>query len=102
MLGVLLYLSMNTRPDISFAVGLLSLFGSKPTMVTCTLMVYKLQYVCGTVNMGIRFGGSRFDMYVFTDADWGGDVLTRRSTTVYVIAAGGPHAWESQLQATLY
>ena len=40
MLGALLHLSMNTRPDISYAVGLLSWFGSKPTKVTCMLMVY--------------------------------------------------------------
>ena len=44
MLGALLYLSMNTRPDISYAVGLLSRFGSKPTKVTCMLMVYLMQY----------------------------------------------------------
>ena len=69
MLGALLYLSMNTRPDISYAVGLLSRFGSKPTKVTCMLMVYLLQYIRGTVQMGIRFSGSRFDMQVFTDAD---------------------------------
>ena len=102
MLGALLYLSMNTRPDISYAVGLLSRFGSKPTKVTCILMVYLLQYRRGTVEMSIRFSGSRFDMHVFTDAAWTGDVLTRRSTTGYmVIAAGGPLAWGSQLQATV-
>ena len=99
MLGALLYLSMNTRPDIAYAVGLLSRFGSK---VTCMLMVYLLQYIRGTVQMGIRFSGSRFDMHVFTDADWAGDVLTRPSTTGYVVfAAGGPLAWGSQLQATV-
>ena len=76
MLGALLYLSMNTFPDISYVVGLLSPFRSKPTKVTCMLMVYLLQYVRGTVQMGIRFSGSRFDMHVFTDADWAGDVLT--------------------------
>ena len=93
MLSALLYLSMNTRPDISYAVGLQSRFGSKPTKVTCMLMVYLLQYIRGTVQMGIRFSGSRFDMHVFTDADWAGDVLTRRSTTGYVVfAAGGPLA----------
>ena len=102
MLDVLLYLSMNTRPDISYAVGLLSRFGSKPTKVTCMLIVYLLQYIRGTVQMGIRFSGSRFDIHVFTDADWAGDVLTRRSTTGYVVfAAGGPLAWGSQLQATV-
>ena len=56
LLGALLYLSMNTRPDMSYAVGLLSRFGSHPTVATCKLMVYALQYLRGTVHMGIRLG----------------------------------------------
>ena len=58
---------MNTRPVISYAVCLLSRF-IEPTKVT--LIVYPLQYVRGTVNIYIRYGGSRYDMHVFTDADW--------------------------------
>ena len=102
LLGALLYLSMNTRTDIVYAVGLLSRVGSKPTVQTCHLVVYLMQYVRGTVSCGIRFSGSIFDMHVFTDADWAGDVLTRRSTTGYVVfAAGGPLAWQSKLQTTV-
>ena len=75
---------------------------SKPTKVKCTLMVYLLQYISGTVDMGIRFSGSRFDIHVFTDANWAGDMLTRRSTTGYVVfAAGRPLACGSHLRATV-
>ena len=58
LLGALLYLSMNTRPDIAYAVGLLSRFGAKPTVRTWHLMVYLMQYVRGIVSCGIRFSGS--------------------------------------------
>ena len=34
LLGALLYLSMNTRSDIAYAIGLLSCFGSRPTVQT--------------------------------------------------------------------
>ena len=102
LLGALLYLSMNTRPDIAYAFGLQSRFGSKPSVQTCHLIVYLMQYVRGTVSCGIRFSGRMFDMHVFTDVDWAGDVLTRRSTTGYVVlAAGGPLAWQSKLQTTV-
>ena len=53
LLGALLYLSMNTRPDIAYAVGLLSRFGAKPALHTCKLMIY----LRGTVAKGIRFSG---------------------------------------------
>ena len=53
LLGALLYLSMNTRPDMSYAVGSLLLrFGSLPTVGKCKLMVYALQYLRGTVHKG--------------------------------------------------
>ena len=62
LLGALLYLSMNTRPDIAYAVGLLLRFGSKSTLTTCHLMTYLMRYVRGTVSKGIQFRGSMFDM----------------------------------------
>ncbi len=93
---------MNTRPDIAYAVGLLARFATKPSVVTCRLIVYLMQYLRGTVNKGIKFSGSSFDMHVFTDADWAGDVISRRSTTGYVVfGAGGPIAWQSKLQPTV-
>ncbi len=102
LLGAMLYLSMNTRPDIAYAVGLLSRYASKPTKATCKLMTYLLQYIRGTVRKGIRFSGKSFDMHIFTDADWAGDTVSRRSTTGYIVfAAGGPLTWQSILQVTV-
>ena len=102
LLGAILYLAMNTRPDIAYAVGVLSRFGNKPTMQSCALMIHLLQYLQCTVEKGIRFSGESFDMHVFTDADWAGDQVTRKSTTGYVVfAAGGPLSWQSKLQPTV-
>ena len=36
-----------------------------------------------------KYSGSRLDMHVITDADWAGDVLTRRSTTGNAVFAAG-------------
>ena len=56
----------------------------------------------GTVAKGISFSGSAFDVHVFTDVDWAGDILKRRFTTRYIIfAAGGPIAWQSRLLTTV-
>ena len=102
LIGATLYLSMNTRPDISYAVGVLARYASKPTMAACGQLVHLMQYIRGTVDKGITFSGSTADMHVFTDADWAGDLLTRRSTTGYVVFfAYGPIAWQSKLQTTV-
>jgi hypothetical protein len=66
------------------------------------LAIHVLIYLRGTVDQGIQFSGSEFDMHVFSDADWAGDIMTRRSTTGYVVfAGGGPIAWQSRLQTTV-
>ena len=42
------------------------------------------------------------NVYAYSDADWAGDLDSRRSTTGYVVyAAGGPIAWQSKLQTTI-
>jgi hypothetical protein len=102
IVGALLYLSTYTRPDLAYAVGVLTRFGNKPTYAACMLAVHLLLYVRGTVEMGIMFSGDEFDLHVFSDADWAGDITTRRSTTGYVVfAGGGPIAWQSKLQTTV-
>ena len=102
IIGALLYLALHTRPDISYAVGVLSRFGTNPSYAACEMCVYLLQYLRGTVGLGITLSGSSLDLHIYTDADWAGDVLTRRSTTGFVVfAAGGPIAWQSKLQTTV-
>ena len=102
LIGATLYLSMNTRPDISYAVGVLARYASKPTMAACDQLVHLMQYIRGSVDKGITFSGSIADMHAFTDADWAGDLLTRRSTTGYVVFfCSGPIAWQSKLQTTV-
>jgi hypothetical protein len=89
LIGAALYLSMNTRSDIAYAVGVLSRHSSKPTLASCKLLVHMWQYLRGTVDKSLTFSGRSLDMHIFTDSDWAGDVLTRRSTTGYVVFAAG-------------
>ena len=102
IVGALLYLSINTRPDISYAVGALARFNKFPTYRSCKALIRLLIYVRDTSQRGIQFNGTDFKLYAYSDADWGGDLESRRSTTGYVVyAAGGPIAWQSKLQSTV-
>ena len=61
-----------------------------------------LRYLAGTANYGITFGGTRSGLEAYTDADYAGDIDTRRSTTGYVfILNGGAISWSSRLQQTV-
>jgi hypothetical protein len=62
LVGSLLYLSVNTRPDISHAVGILSRFMSCPTDLHWDAAKHVLRYLKGTKHLGLCFtGGTRFE-----------------------------------------
>ena len=102
LLGSLLYLAVNTRPDIAFAVNACARFSNNPTYSACRTLVRILDYVANTVHVGIMYRGHDFNIHGFCDSDWAGDIDTRRSTTGYFsFMAGGPIAWQSRLQTTV-
>jgi hypothetical protein len=102
VVGSLLYLAMYTKPEISYAVGVLSRFNDKKTAASCKLATHLLRYLNGQPQCVIEFKGNKLDLHAFSDADWAGDILTRRSTTGYIVfAAGGPISWQSKLQKTV-
>ncbi|CAB0011205.1 unnamed protein product, partial [Nesidiocoris tenuis] len=81
--GSLLYLATVTRPDISYAVSLVAEKLSKPTLADWTAVKKIMKYLRGTLAYGIMFknGHKPGILEAFCDADYGGDSLTRRSTS---------------------
>jgi len=75
---------------------------AKPTTEHWTAAKGVLRYLSGTANYGITFGGQELKLTAYCDADYGGDIDTRRSTTGYVfILGGGAISWSSRLQPTV-
>jgi hypothetical protein len=102
IVGALLYLAINTRPDISYAVGVLARFNTNPIYRACKALIRLLLYLRSTPTIGLTFYGTELNLFGYSDADWAGDLDSRRSTTGYVVyAAGGPIAWQSKLQTTV-
>ena len=102
LIGSLMYLSVCTRPDLAQAVGALARHMAKPTTEHWTAAKGVLRYLSGTANYGITFGGQELKLTAYCDADYGGDIDTRRSTTGYVfILGGGAISWSSRLQPTV-
>lgn len=103
LVGSLMYLSVCTRPDISFAVGALARYMSCSTTEHWQAAKGVVRYLAGTLTYGIIFGGpNATDVVGYCDADYAGDVDTRRSTGGYVfIMNGAAITWQSKRQATV-
>jgi hypothetical protein len=101
VVGSLMYLAVCTRPDISQAVGALARYMSCPLKQHWDAAKGVLRYVKGTTDVGIWFG-KRGGFQGYCDADYAGDLDTRRSTTGYVFTLhGGAVSWSSRLQPTV-
>lgn len=102
LIGSLLYVSVCTRPDIAQAVGALSKFMRSPTSVHWQAAKGVVRYLAGTKDYGVVFSGSGTTTIGYTDADYAGDIDTRRSTTGYAfIMNGGAISWQSKRQPTV-
>ncbi len=101
LVGSLLYLAVCTRPDIAQSVGVLSKYMAAPTTVHWQAAKGVLRYVAGTLDYGLTFGKGD-GLIGYCDADYAGDLDTRRSTTGYVfILNGGAICWSSKRQPTV-
>ncbi|CAA7020014.1 unnamed protein product [Microthlaspi erraticum] len=102
LVGSLLYLTI-TRPDISFAVGLVSRFMQSPRKPHLEAAKKILKYVKTTLGMGLMYKyNAKVSLYGFTDADFGGDLDGRKSTSGFVFLCGDTSvSWCSKKQATV-
>jgi hypothetical protein len=100
----LLYTSTVSRPDLAKAAGVLSCFISKWNESHWKAAKHLLRYICGTTDLCLMFDGDcgMRILLGYADADWGGDMDTRRSTTGHVFKVyGGVVAWKSRRQSTV-
>ncbi|KAG9447270.1 hypothetical protein H6P81_013398 [Aristolochia fimbriata] len=102
LVGGLLYLTIS-RPDISYAVHVVSQFMSAPRSVHYAAVLHILRYIKGSLFQGLFFGStSQLHLSAYSDADWAGDVTDRRSTTGYCIFLGDTLiSWCSKKQSTV-
>ena len=104
IIGCLTYATTATRPDLAAAVGILSKFMSRPGKDHWTGVKRILRYIQGTLNYGLMFSADNKSPVLvgFSDADWAGDLDTRRSTSGYVFQIqGNTVSWCSKRQATV-
>lgn len=83
LVGRLIYLS-HTRPDIAFAVSVVSQHMHSPKEAHLDAVYKILRYLNGTPGRSKDcYSKRQASIEVFTDADWAGSTDDRRSTTGY-------------------
>ena len=83
LIGSLLYL-VHTRPDICFAVSALSQFMTDLRHVHWIAAKHVLRYLHGTTRYGLRYtSGGSVTLSGYTDSDWAGSVVDRKSTSAW-------------------
>ena len=102
--GALLYLSTGSRPDIAYAVGLVSRNLECPSHEDFVAVKRIFRYLRGTADHGLvyRPGYKPGVIENYSDADHGGDLQSGRSTTgVVCLHAGAAISWLSQKQPSV-
>ncbi|KAH9718181.1 retrovirus-related pol polyprotein from transposon RE1 [Citrus sinensis] len=100
LIGRLMYLS-HTRPDLAYALSVVSQFMHNPGEQHMKAVMRILRYLKTNPGKGIIFAKNEdySNIEVYTDADWAESVSDRRSTSGYFTFVGGNLVtWRSKKQ----
>ncbi|GMF63004.1 unnamed protein product [Phytophthora fragariaefolia] len=97
------YVANATRPGICVAVGILSQHLEDPREMHWKAAVRVRRYLKGTLSTGVKYcRGTQLRLLAFSDANWGSELSTRRSTSgVLLQLCGGPVVFKAKKQATV-
>lgn len=101
LIGMLLYISTNTRLDISAAVGILAQRVSKPRSLDYTEALRIVKYLVSTKDESLHMFNENetISLTAFADSDWAEDRQTRKSISGVICKVfGAPVSWSSRKQ----
>jgi len=103
LIGSLLYISQNTRPDITYSVNYLSRFQNNPNEDHYVGVKRIIRYLSGTLNCGLLYSKNmNEELCGYADASWGEDIEDRKSTTGYCfMICGKIIQWRSCKQSVV-
>ena len=102
LIGRLIYLII-TRPELSYAVHILSQFLQNPREDHMEAARRVLRYLKGNPGQGILLrSNSNLQGSAYCDSDWGAHPLLRHSLTDVLVRLGGfPISWKTKKQGTV-
>ena len=85
----LMYAMVCTRLDITYAVGIVSRFMSRPRKQHWEVVKWILRYLRGSSDTYLYFTGASLKLKDYVDANFASDINSRKSTTEFVFTLGG-------------
>jgi hypothetical protein len=106
IIGTLMFLMLQSRPDIPFAIQWLAQAMHKPYPLHLTAAKKLLQYLKGTKKLAICYKGPITSQTLqpigYCDSDFAGDKGSSKSTYGYLfIVANGPVSWKAKKASTI-
>jgi hypothetical protein len=92
-----------TRPDICYAVGVVSRFVSNPSETHWKAVIRIFRYLKGTLDLRLVLGGpcENLSLEVYGDADYGGSSGMKSTSGYLAMLGNGPVQWKSVCQPTV-
>ena len=98
IIGALLYVSVNTRPDIAYAVSYLGRAMSRPSPALQEAALHVIHYLHRHRDLGLRFVRDGGRLYGMSDSDWAVKHSTSGHVFMYCQAA---ISWASRKQKSV-
>ncbi|XP_070018025.1 secreted RxLR effector protein 161-like [Nicotiana sylvestris] len=89
VVGCFMYAMLYTRPDICFAIGMVSRFQSNLGREHWTVVKHIIKYLKRTRDYMLVYHSSDLAPIGYTDSDFQSDRDSRKSTSGYVFILGG-------------
>jgi hypothetical protein len=101
-IGNMMYAMLCTRPDICFAVGMVSRYQSNLGLAYWIAVKRILRYLRGTIDHAPCYHGKDLRLMCYSNTDWASDKNERKSTLSYAfILRGGAVSWCSKKQSCI-
>ncbi len=96
--GSLMYAMLCTQPDLAYPINVLNQHMANPNMEHYMVVKQIFRYLQNTLQMKLQFSATASkEVLRYCDADWGGDLENRRSTTGFVFMIRGEAiSWSSK------
>ena len=102
IVGSIICAMIETRPDIAFAILVVSRHAKNPGKTHMEAAKTILRYLSATKDRGITYGGGDMTVQGYSDSNWAGDREDRKSTSGYIFMLNNrPISWCPKRQKTV-